>query len=58
MPKFLVAMKSRFLLFWSIIWLLGSNSMATANAAESAKITPLRLAYSAERSTKRFHGSV
>ena len=47
MPKFLVTMKSRFLLFWSVIWLLGLNPMATGNAAESAKLTPLRLAYSA-----------
>jgi len=47
MPKFLVTMKSRFLLSWSVIWLLGLNPMATGNAAESAKFTPLRLAYSA-----------
>src|SRR5687768_11405069 len=47
MPKFLVTMKSRFLLFWSVLWLFGLNPMATGNAAESAKLTPLRLAYSA-----------
>src|SRR5687768_18049073 len=47
MPKFLVTMKSRFLLFWSVICLLGLNPMATGNAAELAKLTPLRLAYSA-----------
>src|SRR5918992_2433620 len=47
MTKLLVTMKSRFLLFWSVIWVVGLNSIAGGNAAESAKLAPLRLAYSA-----------
>src|SRR5829696_9138695 len=47
MTKFLVAMKMGFRLFWFVIWVFGLNSMVPVNAAESAKLAPLRLAYSA-----------
>src|SRR5687768_17299335 len=47
MMKFHTAMKSRCLLFWFLVAAFIQLSTGVGNAAESAKLSPLRLAYSA-----------
>jgi NitT/TauT family transport system substrate-binding protein len=47
MMKFHITMKNRFLLFWSLIGAFIQASTGIGSAAESARLTPLRLAYSA-----------